>query len=167
REVQLNGLMNVAGQIIARPGTQVSGYAWGGLSIGALEVDLDFAQYDGGASQQNVIDIFETDSGSDFTADADEISFFNGDPLTIDLAASFEYAYDDTAQVGNANGFTAQGDVELLYIYEPAAVDGGNGNGGDGGSAEVVPTPSAAAAGLLAMAGLAARRRQKSQVAAD
>lgn len=163
KEVKLSGLMNVSGQIFASQDVKVSGYAWGGIEIGALEVDLDFAQYDGGASQQDVIDIFETDAGSDFTVDSGELSFFSGDPLTIDLAASFEYVYEDIAQAGNSKGFTAQGDVELLYIYEPVGDGGDNG----GGNPEAVPTPSAAAAGLLAMAGLAVRRRRKGEAVID
>ncbi|MEM7627710.1 MAG: hypothetical protein AAF333_19100 [Planctomycetota bacterium] len=149
--------MNVSGTIFAPPQTQVTGYAWGGLTLGPLVIDLDFAQYDGAPSRDNEIMIDEFDSGFDATEPGDDLSIFSSEPLFIEIEASFEYVYNDLVQLGDASGFTASGSYDLVYTFDEST------NGG--GDPEVVPTPSAAAAGLLAMAGLAARRRRSEDTA--
>lgn len=115
-EADLEASINIDGEIFAPQGTMVTGFGSGGLTLGPLEIDLDFSQFDGVASENDLISINESDSGFDVTEAGDDLSFFlnSNAPVLVEISASFEYSYDNTSQIGNLPSLFAAGSFDLV-----------------------------------------------------
>jgi len=127
--------------------------AFGAALSGPLEAEVDFGDYKIGEDGELVeegIEINESGDGEDMTSDLTELGFFQGaGDVPVDLLAALLVDYGDTLQIGDAESFTADGQVSLRYDFTE-----------DEGDSTVIPTPAALPAGLIVLGGLALRRRR-------
>jgi len=138
------------------PGEEYEGptiQAFGAALSGPLEVEVDFGDYEIGEDGELVeegIEINESGEGDDMTSDPTELGFFQGSgDVPVDLLAALVVDYSDTLQIGEAESFTADGEVSLRYDFTE-----------DEGDSTVIPSPAALPAGLIVLGGLALRRRR-------
>lgn len=128
----------------APPAGQVEFEMQGDASTGPLSAVIDFDDlYEDPTN--GVVFINESGSAEGSTT-TDFASFIGAGGVGIDLQAMVEVVYE-LAQVGGTQGLTASGTVELEYTYQPAGT--------------IIPTPAAAAMGMMLLAAAGCRRSQR------